>query len=176
MGKLSDVFPLPSTGKELKNQIFTSSGTFTPSTKLLANGGWVRVILVGGGGGGYNGSWQASADGAGSGGVFIYLVKISGATSVQIGSGGTSSPGGVSKFGNVIASGGSGTIQSGGGFGQNGTPGGASGVTGLGGKTPYFNSAGTINYGAGGTGGPKSDEYLPGYPGTSGYCEVFWEE
>ena len=52
----------------LKYQIFTSSGTFTPSARLLSNGGqcWVRV--VGGGGGGGSGATTISQPGGGGGG------------------------------------------------------------------------------------------------------------
>lgn len=40
----------------LNSTVFTTSGTFTPSSKLIANGGGVFVYLVGGGTGGGNAS------------------------------------------------------------------------------------------------------------------------
>ena len=39
-------------GRILKQQIFTSSGTFTPTATHLAAGGWMTILSVGGGGGG----------------------------------------------------------------------------------------------------------------------------
>ena len=62
MSVLTDFFPTG--GGKLRFQEFLTSGTFTPSAKLLADGGWVFVQMAGGGGGG----GAATAGGVVSGG------------------------------------------------------------------------------------------------------------
>ena len=49
-------------GRIAKSTRFTSNGTFTPSAKLLASGGYVWVTLVGGGGGGSNSGGGGGGD------------------------------------------------------------------------------------------------------------------
>lgn len=75
-------------------QQFTSSGTFTPSAALLAKGGFVNIILVGAGGGGRSGdvsttsSPNSGALAGGGGEVVIRTVRVTGAVTVTIGTGG----------------------------------------------------------------------------------------
>lgn len=90
-----------------KQQIFTSSGTFTPSARLLALGGWVEVLCVGGGGGGYYPGTGNFMSGGGGGAVVKKIVQVSGNVTVTIGSGGTggASPtaGGTTTFGSLVS-------------------------------------------------------------------------
>ncbi len=84
-------------------QDFTTSGTFTPSTKLLEKGGTVMVVLFGGGSGG--------GSGAGHGAVpKVVFTKVTGPVSVVIGAGGLANTtsgagnsGGTSLFGAITA-------------------------------------------------------------------------
>jgi hypothetical protein len=89
-----------------KQQIFTSSGTFTPSARLLALGGWVEVICVGGGGGGYYPGSGTFMSGGGGGAVVRKIVQVTGNVTVTIGAGGTggSNPtqGGTTSFGSLV--------------------------------------------------------------------------
>ena len=80
-----------------KTQRFTNSGTFTPSAKLLAAGGTVRVVAIGGGSSG------ATSFG-GHGAVPVDMtVTISGAVAVTIGSGGAATgAGGNTTFGSLV--------------------------------------------------------------------------
>jgi hypothetical protein len=91
-----------------KQAIFLSSGTFTPSANLLALGGWVDVIAVGGGGGGGNGDGTDAGIGGGGGKVVHLMAQIPGAVTVTIGAGGAAhTVGGTTTFGSYItASGG----------------------------------------------------------------------
>lgn len=109
-------------GGKLKYQEFLSSGTFTPSATLLANGGQVQVFLVGGGGGGGGRAYDRYGGGGGGGGVKTKILTVSGPTSVTIGAGGAagqcyaavSGPnsrganGGTSYFGSFSVEGGGG--------------------------------------------------------------------
>lgn len=106
-------------GGKLRYQDFTASGTFTPSTQLLANGGQVMVFLVGGGGGGGGGQSNTSngrGGGGGGGQVKFVPFTVSAATTVTIGAGGTggtypgtpSGTGGTTSFGALTAVGGGG--------------------------------------------------------------------
>ena len=93
-------------------QDFTTSGTFTPSTKLLEKGGTVMVVLFGGGSGG--------GSGAGHGAVpKVVFTKVTGPVSVVIGAGGLANTtsgagnsGGTSSFGAITAPGAPGNTAS----------------------------------------------------------------
>ena len=89
-----------------RQQVFTSSGTFTPSAALLALGGWVEVLCVGGGGGGYDAGGTIRTGGGGSN-VVRRVVQVTGNVTVTIGAGGTggSSPtaGGATSFGSLVS-------------------------------------------------------------------------
>lgn len=113
-----------------KQQIFTTSGTFTPPPGMIAQGGHCEVFLVGGGqsaGGYYLGSSIGTATewhGRGGAGGCVNRRLLSGVVapqSVVIGAGGvsnvfntgtnhnvTSVPGGTSKFGALLHAGGGG--------------------------------------------------------------------
>lgn len=84
---------LSSGGGKLRYQVFTSSGTFTPSAALLANGGQCYVEAIGGGGSGgvqtTSSAAPASACGGDAGAYICGLVTVSGAVTVTIGAGGT---------------------------------------------------------------------------------------
>jgi len=95
-------------GCKIKRQEFTASGVFTPSSALLALGGFVRVTLIGGGGTGGTGTYVATysqfAPGAGgsSGATVIIELSLTGSITVTIGA-----AGGNSTFGSfAIAKGG----------------------------------------------------------------------
>lgn len=91
-----------------KQAIFLASGTFTPSANLLALGGWVDVIAVGGGGGGGNSDSSDMGMGGGGGTVVHLMAQVPGAVTVTIGAGGAAhTVGGTTSFGSYItASGG----------------------------------------------------------------------
>lgn len=109
-------------GRTLKQQVFTRSGTFTPSKALLDAGGAVEVFLVGGGGGGARGSFsneefQRGGGGGAGGSITQRVVIVGGAIEVTIGAGGrrgdlsqSAGTGGTSRFGAALyaAGGGSG--------------------------------------------------------------------
>lgn len=128
---------------EIKTKVFTSSGTYTPTSGML----YADVIAVGGGGGGggcsTTTSTEASAAGGGGGGASVRKIftaaQIGASQTVTIGSGGT---GGV----------GSGAIGQG-----NGTSGG----------NTTFGSLLTANGGSYGTGGTSSSSST-GSPGGDG--------
>ncbi|HGF5590172.1 TPA: phage tail protein [Klebsiella quasipneumoniae subsp. similipneumoniae] len=103
------------TGRLINIQVFTSSGTYTPSTGTKK----IRVTLTGGGGGasgcqGTNTSQTVSGAGGGAGGTAISTItSLSSSYTVTIGAGGSGSSssasgtaGGNSTFGALIASGG----------------------------------------------------------------------
>ena len=103
-------------GGKLRYQDFAASGTFTPSTQLLARGGQVLVFLVGGGGGGGGGQNNTSngrGGGGGGGQVKCVPATVAAATTVTIGTGGaggtypaSGSQGGTSSFGALSCVGG----------------------------------------------------------------------
>lgn len=95
---------------KLKFVEFRTSGYFYPSAKLLANGGQVFILAVGGGQGGA----RAGIGGAG-GGVRFEIGGVGGPTSVIIGAGGNgqtsayqsqATGGGDTSFGNLLTMGG----------------------------------------------------------------------
>lgn len=75
-------------GRVKRSQTFTSSGTFTPSTSLLASGGWVDITVVGGGGGGSLGNYLTPGSGGGGGEVVTTTASLTGNATVTVGSGG----------------------------------------------------------------------------------------
>ena len=79
-------------GGKLRYQEFLTSGTFTPSARLIAAGGQCMARLVGGGAG----SAESSGNriGGGGGAVRDVLLTITSAQTVTIGAGGTA-PGGA---------------------------------------------------------------------------------
>ena len=86
---------LSSGGGKLRYQEFTSSGTFTPSSRLIANGGQCFVTaLAGGGSGGAaripSTTTLSQACGGDAGQLVEGMVTVSAATTVTIGAGGTS--------------------------------------------------------------------------------------
>ena len=108
MSNLSQFAPFAGGSGKLRYQEFTSSGTFTPSVTLLANGGQVNVMLVGGGQAGANGTTGASGGTGGGGGTVLnYVTTVSGAVSVTIGAGGASNlaVGGDTSFGSLVGQG-----------------------------------------------------------------------
>ena len=62
-------------GAKLRYTEFKVSGTFTPSAKLIANGGQCEVLIVAGGGGGGTGnsSWSAYQNGAAGGSGYVRI-------------------------------------------------------------------------------------------------------
>jgi hypothetical protein len=134
-------------GRVKKQQTFTSSGTFTPSSALLIAGGWVEVELVGGGGGGS----ADSSRGGGGGQVVKNMVQVTAPVTVTIGAGGGwTAPGGSSAFGSLVsASGGYPSGQCGDGSGVGNAP--FSGGNGAGGagSVGLYNSSGLAYTGAG---------------------------
>jgi len=80
-----------------KQQVFTASGTFSPSPGLLAAGGVVEVRCIGGGGGGNNYA------GGSSGMDITRIVTVTGPVAVTIGAGGYGSgQGGQTNFGTLL--------------------------------------------------------------------------
>ena len=78
-----------------KSQVFTATGTFTPSSTLLSSaGGWVQVFIVGGGGGTY---FDGTNYSGGGGGAVIdnQIIQLSSTQTINItvGSGGASGGG-----------------------------------------------------------------------------------
>lgn len=160
--------------KTVKSQVFTSSGTYTPSTGML----YCQIMCLGGGGGG--GGVTSGADHAGGGGgvggmsLGIHTAADIGASqTVTIGSagGGASSgnnsggSGGDTSVGTLCigkgASGGGGSASSSGGAGgAGGVAGtgnviaavGGNGLTGVGGSAGTGGNGGNSLYGGGGVG------------------------
>jgi len=118
VSNLSDFYPVNGvdTNKTMYQQVFTSSGTFTPASGVTRV--YVKMSGSGGGGGGYNPSSQANGTFGGAAQMVELWVAVSGVITVTIGSGGSGgasgSPsynglkGGTSSFGLISASGGSG--------------------------------------------------------------------
>ncbi len=160
---------LANTGQGLNNvQVFTASGTYTPT----ANATKAIAFITGGGGGGGGVSGIAGGGGGGGGGAtaFKYISALAGALTVTIGAAGAA---GSSGGGNGGAGGQSalGTTTANGGFGGTG---GADRTGGAGASTTSGATL-AIGGGAGGTGG-WSDVADPqgnaGQGGTGG--SSFW--
>ena len=178
-------------------QDFTTSGTFTPSTKLLEKGGTVMVVLFGGGSGG--------GSGAGHGAVpKVVFTKVTGPVSVVIGAGGLANTtsgagnsGGTSQFGAITAPGVPGNATTGTGGAGAAAPGAVDrGGIGLilpgigaacgGGSHNVFSGAVAEAYGGGysiahapanlGGGGGSSGNVSLNKNGGSGRCFVIWWE
>lgn len=98
MSNLSDF--LSSGGGKLRYQEFTSSGTFTPSAALLANGGQCYYELIGGGSSGAS-TTTASACGGDAGEYKTGVITVSGPVVVTIGAGGAAVTGTVAAAGNA---------------------------------------------------------------------------
>ena len=86
---------LSSGGGKLRYQEFTSSGTFTPSSRLIANGGQCFVTALAGAGSGgaariTSPTNLSQACGGDAGQLVEGMVTVSGATTVTIGAGGAS--------------------------------------------------------------------------------------
>lgn len=96
-------------GRLLNVQVFTGSGTYTPTpgTKKI-----IVEVLGAGGGGGSASSANTSANGLGTGGggggyAKSYLASVPASQSVTVGVGGApASNGGASSFGNILSNGG----------------------------------------------------------------------
>jgi len=105
------ITPAPSASQRpiKKQQVFKTSGTFTPSQKLLDAGGVVTVRCVGGGGSGYYSPSGISIGGGGSSGMDITrVVTVTAPVAVTIGAGGYSTyndygnDGGTTAFGTLL--------------------------------------------------------------------------
>jgi len=178
------ITPVPSASQSRpikKQQVFKTSGTFTPSQKLLDAGGVVTVRCVGGGGGG-GGSGSNKYGGGSSGMDVTRIVIVTGTVTVTIGAGGyAGSKGGGTSFGTLLtASGGNQnySIYGGASSGEGSLPGlrvfslgtsaysGGGGGYGGGGAVTSINGLPNTGGGGGGTQGT----------GGSGLCIVTWEE
>jgi len=158
---------LSATAAGLRLQVveYTANGTFTPSAKLIANGGGVHVLAVGGGGGGGGAGGTARGGGGGGGGAVRYgLLTILTAQTVTIGAGGTAGAGAGSGGVGGTTSIGSFTALGGGG-------GGTTGVVGLAGANGGGTGGASTEGGGGGGGaaGPGGVFGLNGGPPTWGF-------
>lgn len=86
MSNLSDF--ISRGGGKLRYQEFTSSGTFTPSAALLANGGQCYYELIGGGSSGAVAHSTFHASGGNAGAYKTGVITVTGAVAVTIGAGG----------------------------------------------------------------------------------------
>lgn len=162
--------------RTIKQQVFTTSGTFTPSQALLDSGGMVEVLLVGGGGGGRSSGPPVG----GSGGMVLKrVVQVTAARSVTIGAGAsTGADGGASSFGDLVALGGRADgLPCGEGSGTGATFGQAPGLV-------RANTSGAYGFGAGGYREWPGVSTPPntgrggdaGVGASSGICIVTWWE
>ncbi len=144
-------------------QVFTSSGTYTPHAGLQ----YAQVEVVGGGGGGNNGGWTASGGGSGAYVRAILTSATIGASqAVTIGTGGAvNTAGGPTSVGALISAGGGGPGNAI--FGDGGVYGGIGGVPGIvpvGGVSIKGNVGGTGAhiYGGGVADGAGAPSYFGG--------------
>lgn len=72
-------------GKIKKSQVITATGTFSPSSTLIASGGWVDAFVVGGGSGGvsYNGG-SVYFYGGGGGAVCTSTIQLSTTQTINV--------------------------------------------------------------------------------------------
>ena len=191
MSKYTDFFPLAGGGGggglTPKFQDFTSSGTFTPTSSLISAGGFIQILIVGGGAAGASGN-------AGSGGeaqiIPMYLTNTNGIT-VTVGAGGGSAGGSASEFDGATAGGTD--ISSRGGYNLEGninsvSPSWGSPDTGSVSGPPVAAAGnGIFGYGAGAAWGnppgggvrtPKANTGQGAYSttGASGFVRVMWYE
>lgn len=185
MSTLSQFVGSGSTTMPFEQEFFTS-GTFTPSAKLLAAGGRVEVLLVGGGGG-YYFDGTSSHFGGGGGEVKNKIAIVSGAINVLIGAPGVSgnaTNGGNSDFGALITASGGYSGNAAGLLRSKGGPGGGSGGYSVGtstsepgqGTNGFSGGGSTASFAAGGNSsglGSGAGRVLPAQPG---YCRVRWYE
>ena len=189
-------------GGKLRYQLFTSSGTFTPSAKLLANDGQVFLEMAGGGGAGaaeytWGGIYKV---GGGGGSSFLKTATtVLAPVTVIIGTGGQAGnsgnhvgagviapgDGGNTSFGSIVCYGGrKGDAWRGGAAGSQGQPG-SNGIyvsdilrqDGNGGGSGGGGAGrlnGEDNTGGGGAG--VSGMSVTSGAGGSGYCLVYWFE
>ena len=189
-------------GGKLRYQLFTTSGTFTPSAKLLANGGQVFLEMAGGGGGGGAGHIWLGEYIAGGGGGSSFLktaTTVLAPVTVIIGAGGQAGnsgnhagvgavapgDGGNTSFGSIVCYGGRKADQwRGGAAGSQGPPG-ANGIYVSGSLRQDGNGGGSGGGGAGrlngeantgGGGAGASGMSAISGAGGSGYCLVHWFE
>ena len=155
--------------ESVKNQVFTSNGTYTPSVGMA----YCSVRLIGGGGGG--GGSTASDTGAGGGGAggsaegIFTAVAIGTSQTVTIGAGGSGgtagnhagSSGGTTSFG-ILMNGDGGSGGTGAASGSTSSPGGAGG-TASGGDIQY-----TGAYGGNGVASTAGNQFTIGGNGGSG--------
>ena len=141
------------TFQKINVQVFTSNGTYTPSTGML----YATVEVIGGGGGGGGISSAGAASSAGGGGAGAYskgtfsattigssqIVTVGAAGTAGTTSGGGGGSGGTSSFGSLIASVGGGSGGNGStGVGSN--SGGAGGTAGTGGNINIAGQHGSV--------------------------------
>jgi len=156
-GTLPNFQTISSTGAitQIKPQIFTSSGTYTPTIGMK----YIQCICVGGGGGG-GGTANAAAStlttgGCGGGGATSYIIlsaaSIGASQAVTIGAGGTAGASGNNAGGNggttslgilCTAPGGSGGPGS---AGSGAVTGGAGGIAGVGDFSMPGQNGGSVN-------------------------------
>jgi len=77
-------------GKIKKSQVITATGTFSPSSTLIASGGWVDAFVVGGGAGGVNyyDAYGTQYYGGGGGGVCTSTIQLSTTQTINVTIGG----------------------------------------------------------------------------------------
>jgi len=192
MGRYLTPSPSAAHSRPVKHQqVFKTSGTFTPSQKLLDAGGVVTVRCVGGGGGGHY-YYYSNVRGGSSGMDVTRMVRVAGPVTVTIGAGGhIGSNGGTTSFGVLLSANGgkSGTINDTDNAAGDGSQAGyrpddlvwkgRGGGRGGGVSKRYdaltLNSDGVANTGGGGAAAAYNNNGSGG-KGGSGICIVTWEE
>ncbi len=160
---------------------FNASSTFNTSTCGLTSGEWIHVLAVGAGGGG-NRRFTGNAGAGGGGAVCSQYYKLTSNSNVSVtigagGTGGFTAPtncnctgrrGGCTRFGNVCAQGGCGSL----GGGKNGAPG--YGQSGCGHRGAV---GGAFGFGYGGGQGNNANSGGGGNSngtGATGFVRVTW--